>query len=136
MSGPLSSPSDSKLPNRRSHRSARAMLIGIMVFGGSLVMASEEIDTSLLENEELAEYRRTQIAEIERHAAKNGSKGESAYFCTVYYTPKEGGFTATRGFDVTPTSAPGLGKRRYAAAFLRAVKLEGYGKLVTPVNRC
>src|SRR3954471_8546748 len=100
MSGPPSSPFVSKLsPWSRSH-GARAMLMGFMMFGGCWTMAGAEVDTSVLENEELAEYRRAQIAEIERHAAtKEGSESDADYFCTVYYTPKEGGFTAARGFD-------------------------------------
>ena len=51
-----------------------------------------------------------------------------------YYTPRESGFTAERGFDDTRISAPGLKGRRYPAAFLEAVKREGFGRLSEPVN--
>jgi hypothetical protein len=56
------------------------------------------------------------------------------FYCTVYYTPKESGFTAERGFNVTPATAPGLRGRTYPRAFLRAVKREGFGRMVEPVG--
>lgn len=48
----------------------------------------------------------------------------------------ESGFTAERGFDVTPLTRPGLGGRKYPADFLAAVKKEGFGRLREPVNGC
>lgn len=56
------------------------------------------------------------------------------FFCTVYYTPRESGFTAERGFDMTPETKPGLRGRRYPRDFLRAVRMEGFGRLVEPVD--
>lgn len=56
-----------------------------------------------------------------------------AVICTLYYTPREAGFTAERGFDLTPETRPGLGGRRYGRDFLRAVKTEGFGRLIQPV---
>ena len=73
------------------------------------------------ENEKLA--RRPQ-----RH------NGEYFVVCTLYYTPKESGFTSERGFDATPVTKPGLHGRRYPRDFLRSVKKEGFGRIVTPVN--
>jgi hypothetical protein len=58
------------------------------------------------------------------------------FFCTLYYLPKEEGFTRERGFDVTPVRAPGLGGRTYPASFLAAVRKEGAGRLRTPVGGC
>lgn len=55
-------------------------------------------------------------------------------FCTLYYTPKESGFTAGRGFDVTPETRPGLGGRRYPLDFLKAVRKEGFGRMAEPVR--
>ncbi len=46
----------------------------------------------------------------------------------------ESGFTAARGFDATPETRPGLGGRMYPCDFLRAVKLEGYGRVTEPVK--
>ena len=54
--------------------------------------------------------------------------------CTLYYTPMESGFTAERGFDVTMETRPGLNGNMYPRDFLRAVKLEGYGRITTPVK--
>src|SRR5437588_11080542 len=63
-----------------------------------------------------------------------GHAGEYFIVCTLYYTPKESGFTAGRGFDATPVSKPGLRGRRYPRDFLRSVMKEGYGRIMTPVN--
>lgn len=63
-----------------------------------------------------------------------GHAGEYFVVCTVYYTPMESGFTFERGFDATPVTKPGLHGRRYPRDFLRSVKKEGIGRMVTPVN--
>ncbi len=67
-------------------------------------------------------------------ARPEGHAGVYFVICTVYYTPTEAGITAERGFDVTPTTAPGLRGRHYPKDFLRVVKLEGYGRLLEPVD--
>jgi len=51
------------------------------------------------------------------------------FFCTVYYTPRESGFTAARGFDTTREKRSALGSRTFPASFLRGVVMEGYGRL-------
>src|SRR5438067_499105 len=63
-----------------------------------------------------------------------GHDGEYFIVCTLYYTPKESGFTFERGFDATPVTKPGLHGRKYPRDFLRSVKKEGFGRIVTPVN--
>ncbi|HVI81316.1 MAG TPA: hypothetical protein VM717_01105 [Chthoniobacterales bacterium] len=63
-----------------------------------------------------------------------GHSGEYFIVCTLYYTPKESGFTFERGFDATHVTKPGLHGRTYPRDFLRSVKKEGYGRIVTPVN--
>jgi hypothetical protein len=63
-----------------------------------------------------------------------GHAGEYFVVCTLYYTPMESGFTFARGFDATPVTKPGLHGRRYPRDFLRSVKKEGVGRIVTPVN--
>ncbi|CAN5725960.1 hypothetical protein BH20VER1_BH20VER1_17120 [soil metagenome] len=70
-----------------------------------------------------------------RLAARPGGH-DGTYFvvCTLYYTPVEAGFTAERGFNMTMETRPGLRGRKYPVDFLRAVRLEGYGKITTPVN--
>ena len=56
------------------------------------------------------------------------------FFCTVYYTPLETGFTAQRGFDLTPTVMKGSGGRKFAADFIRATTMEGFARLSEPVK--
>ena len=57
------------------------------------------------------------------------------FFCTVYYTPRETGFTAERGFDVTPEWVRGLGSRTFPKNFVRATKMEGFGRMAKPASR-
>jgi hypothetical protein len=52
--------------------------------------------------------------------------------CTVYYTPKESGFVAGKGFDLRLVTKPGLKGRKFAADFLRAVQMEGHGAITHP----
>lgn len=61
-----------------------------------------------------------------------GHNGEYFVVCTVYYTPMESGFTAERGFDATPVTKPGLHGRKFSRDFLKAVKKEGIGRVITP----
>src|SRR5438876_1422460 len=63
-----------------------------------------------------------------------GHSGEYFVVCTLYYTPMESGFTFERGFDATPVTKPGLHGRTYPRDFLRSVKKEGFGRIVTPVS--
>jgi hypothetical protein len=63
-----------------------------------------------------------------------GHNGEYFVVCTLYYTPKESGFTFERGFDATPVTKPGLQGRKYPRDFLRSVKKEGFGRITTPLT--
>ena len=73
--------------------------------------------------------------ENERLARRpQGHNGEYFIVCILYYTPKESGFTFERGFDATPVTKPGLRGRKYPRDFLRSVRKEGFGRIVTPVN--
>jgi hypothetical protein len=65
-----------------------------------------------------------------------GHKGEYFVVCTLYYTPKESGFTTQRGFDATPVTKPGLHGRKYPRDFLASVRKEGFGRIREPVNGC
>lgn len=56
------------------------------------------------------------------------------FFCTVYYTPREGGFTKERGFNVSPDSLGSLRSKKYGADFLKATYVEGFGRLAEPVD--
>ena len=63
-----------------------------------------------------------------------GHAGEYFIVCTLYYTPKESGFTFERGFDATRMTRPGLHGHTYPRDFLHAVRKEGYGRISSPVN--
>src|ERR1700730_13912090 len=63
-----------------------------------------------------------------------GHSGEYFVVCTLYYTPMESGFTFERGFDATPVTRPGLHGHAYPRDFLRSVRKEGFGRIITPVN--
>src|SRR5690348_3583703 len=41
-----------------------------------------------------------------------GHNGEYFVVCTLYYTPKESGFTFARGFDAAPVTKTGLHGRK------------------------
>src|SRR6266536_509527 len=117
--------------NRRSNRIGFRRLIitvaslAILAASSSQVRADipwpEVVQRLAYENEKLA--RRPQ-----------GHNGEYFIVCTLYYTPMESGFTFERGFDATPVTKPGLHGRKYPRDFLRSVKKEGFGRIVTPVN--
>jgi hypothetical protein len=63
-----------------------------------------------------------------------GHNGQYFVVCTLYYTPMESGFTFERGFDATPVTKPGLHGHTYPGDFLRSVRKEGFGRIITPVN--
>ena len=80
-----------------------------------------------------------QLAERARSLRRQGASlatYSGIFFCTIYYTPVESGFTAERGFDVTLVRAAGLHGRAYPHDFLLAVKKEGFGRITEPVNDC
>ncbi len=96
-----------------------------------------------MSDDELRAFRATKIAELRRNVRRLKDRPaifsksyDQIFFCTLYYTPRESGFTARRGFDVTLVRARGLRGRKYARDFLRAVKKEGFGRLREPVDGC
>lgn len=56
------------------------------------------------------------------------------FFCTVYYTPRESGFTKERGFNVKPDSLRALRSYKFPADFVRATYVEGFGRMAEPVR--
>lgn len=54
------------------------------------------------------------------------------FFCTVYYTPQENGFTEERGFNTAPDSLGALPTRKFGTDFLKATWVEGFGRLAEP----
>ena len=107
---------------RRLIRAATAAgSISILPLACADIPWPEVVQRLAYENEKLA--RRPQ-----------GHAGEYFIVCTLYYTPKESGFTFEHGFDATRVTKPGLHGRVYPRDFLRSVKKEGFGRIVTPVN--
>jgi hypothetical protein len=53
---------------------------------------------------------------------------------TVYYTVLESAFTEGSGFDLTATTKAGLKDRVFARDFLKAVEVEGFGRMKTAVE--
>ena len=91
-------------------------LSGIAAFALSVCvgLAEPEFATDKMSDDELREYRNQMRVELRRllETAPSEETSEGAmyrvYYCTIYYTPRESGFTAERGFDDTRVSAPGL----------------------------
>src|SRR5216683_4632538 len=98
-----------------------AALFAIMAVARADIPWPEVVQRLAYENEKLA--RRP-----------GGHAGEYFIVCTLYYTPKESGFTFERGFDATRVTKSGLHGRTYPRDFLRSVMKEGYGRITTPVN--
>jgi len=97
-------------------------------------------ETDRLSDEEIVHQRDVKSAEVAQRAREirpEKSRDGITYhtfYCTVYYTPRESGFRAERGFDTTPILARGLGKHPFPRSFLQAVKREGFGRVAKPVN--
>jgi hypothetical protein len=105
-----------------------------------VVTAEPQFATDSMSDSELRAFRNQMRSELQRlletAPTEETAEGKAyrVFYCTIYYTPRESGFTAERGFDDTGISAPGLKGRKYPAAFLEAVKREGFGRLSEPVN--
>jgi hypothetical protein len=56
------------------------------------------------------------------------------FFCTVYYTVRESAFTAERHYDATPETRSTLRGKKFPASFMRAVVMEGFGRMKEPVD--
>jgi hypothetical protein len=97
--------------------------------------------TDKMTDEELRTFRDRKVSELRQHAQQlhpehtpEGTLYPRIFFCTIYYTPKESGFTPERGFDATRVSAPGLHGRKFPRDFLAAVKKEGFGRIDQPTD--
>lgn len=115
-------------------------ILSALALSAGTLLAEEVVDTDAMTDEELRRYRNARVAEL-KHRAQETKPEKTAdgtvyriFFCSVYYTPKESGFSAARGFDATPITAPGLSGRVYPRSFLQAVKREGFGRMIEAVN--
>jgi hypothetical protein len=116
---------------------SRVTALALMV---STSLAEPEFATDKMSDDELRAFRNQMRAALQRlletAPTEESTEGKlyRVFYCTIYYTPRELGFTAERGFDDTRVTAPGLKGRKYPAAFLDAVRREGFGRLAEPVN--
>jgi len=58
----------------------------------------------------------------------------NTFRCTLYYSPRETGFTREQGFNMALETKPGLDDHLYSKDFLRAVEMEGFGRLKEPID--
>src|SRR3977135_4493542 len=83
-------------------------------FSVCVCFAEPNFATDKMSDDELREFRNRMRRELQRlletAPSEQSSEGKvyRIYYCTIYYTPRESGFTAERGFDDTRVSAPGL----------------------------
>jgi hypothetical protein len=92
-------------------------------------------------DDELRAFRDQKVNELKQRAREfrppssaDGTSYPHIFFCTIYYTPRESGFTSDRGFDATAIAAAGLHGRKYPRDFLLAIKKEGFGRISEPVD--
>ena len=121
------------------------VLLEVVIIALSAITAfadNPEMAMDKMTDDELRAFRDQKVNELKKRArefrpasaAAEGASYPRIFFCTIYYTPRESGFTAERGFDATPTTAPGLHGRNYPHDFLLAVKKEGFGRINEPVD--
>jgi hypothetical protein len=77
---------------------------------------------------------KTRLKQENTRLARQGARNKYFVICTLYYTPKESGFTAARGFDAQMETRPGLKGRKYPRDFLLAVKKEGIGQIKQAID--
>jgi hypothetical protein len=56
------------------------------------------------------------------------------FHCTVYFTPREEGYTSRNGFRTEPVSLPGIPGRTFPRDFVKIVRTEGFGRLKRPIG--
>jgi hypothetical protein len=118
-----------------------ALATGCLLLATLTLRAEPVFETDAMTDDELRRYRQTKLTELRQRARESrpekledGTLVYRWFYGTVYYTPMESGFTAERGFDATPVTAPGLGGHKFPRAFLRAVRKEGFGRMITPIK--
>src|SRR2546423_14766279 len=124
--GKTADPDFARRPGRRLLR--RIIASGI-VAGSMSILQTGRADIPW---PEVAQRLKIENEKLERRPG--GHSGEYFIVCTLYYTPKESGFTFERGFDATRVTKRGLHGHTYPRDFLRSVRKEGYGRITTPVN--
>lgn len=137
----------SPIRSKRAHSSrgrwSRLFLIVTLSAGAAPFAIAENPEMAMdkMTDEELRAFRDQKIIELRARRRQfhpeqtaEGTMHSRIFFCTIYYTPKESGFTTERGFDATPITAAGLHGRKYPRDFLLAVKKEGFGRINEPID--
>src|SRR5262245_8527988 len=102
-----------------------ALLVGS---GGLVLRELETRDSRPAVHGEVLVWARPDIAE------DVAATYDGVFHGTVYYTVLESAFMDGSGFDLTPITKAGLQERKFARDFLRAVEVEGFGRMKTAVN--
>ena len=120
---------DPDFARRTGRRLFRQLISGALAAGSLSILPAARADIPW------PEVMQRLTAENEKLARRpGGNAGEYFIVCTLYYTPKESGFTFERGFDAARVTKRGLLGRTYPRDFLRSVQKEGYGRISTPVK--
>ena len=121
--------SGSDRPNFGCRHYAPFQVLLIALSAINAVAENPEMAMDKMTDEELRTFRDQKIIELRAHRQQfhpeqtaDGITYPRIFFCTIYYTPKESGFTTERGFDATPITAAGLHGHKYPRDFLLAVK--------------
>ena len=86
--------------------------VSILALSVGLGLAEPEFATDKMSDAELREFRNLMRSELQRllgTAPREETPEGAAYrvfYCTIYYTPRESGFTAERGFDERVSRLP------------------------------
>jgi hypothetical protein len=91
-----------------------------------------EMAMDKMSDDELRAFREQKIAELKQHVqdarpeqTSDGAIYSQIFFCAIYYTPKESGFTSERGFDATPVRASTRCKLIYIGAKMNRAARSG-----------
>jgi hypothetical protein len=126
-----------RVPNKDGAPRLVSLQVLLLVLSAIYAFAENpEMAMDKMTDDELRAFREQKVAELKHRAHEvrseqvaDGAIYSRIFFCTIYYTPRESGFTTERGFDARPITAPGLHGRKYARDFLLAVKKEGFGRI-------
>src|SRR6266550_9447249 len=122
-------------PHRNSNRRSNRISFWRLILGFAGFILAAALNSQLHADIPWPEVVQRLASENDKLARRpQGHNGEYFVVCTLYYTPKESGFTFERGFDATAVTKPGLHGRKYPRDFLRSVKKEGFGRITRPVN--
>jgi len=119
---------------------ASGAILGVALLLGSSVLAVKEYESSEEASALGAMLPPLGFGNGSRDGLASDAEEEIAaiyagvFYATVYYTPLEEAFLEDAGFDVTPATRQGLRGKQFPRDFLKAVEVEGFGRMKTPVD--